>query len=1706
MKKQISSSSVSAIRAILGLLLALLAGGSGLTAADNVYGKVMQECLRHPNRRPGSEGYNAVLRTLEEQLRHGGLQPERQTFKAYAPVTRECRLVVDGRVVKGVLPLAPNAFAPATTFGGTIKGKLVYLGQGTLEEMKGKAVKGNIAVLDFSSPNMMTVFAQGAAAVLFVDDGKADQWQSGKGHFSQLPMPQPRAYISAAAARESGIDRLWAPEPAPKPAAASPAAEKKDAPAAAKAPAAAAQNKQETPAAVPARPEVNSPKNAVKAFAAELTIRCEVLPQTGVNLWAVIPGKPGKTFSLEKEEAIVLAADFATSGVVPDFCPDMRLAANAALLAQVACDMAAQKPERTVYIVFFGGHWNAEEGARNFYYALSNASRTNNRDMLEKRREWIEAEIETISRYRQWFVSPEKLLAACIRTDNSGDRNAEFDVNALSILENKLVGITNNFNFEIQEITQKKFAGQGSEKARKREDECRVEKRKWNNVRRLVGSLRQGKMPKEREGVDNAEVMKYFAELLVRVEQDLETRLHIMNGELADNLSAQKLSDSACYWLPYSGPDAAAETPEEKRERRRAREIVGHYAFDFANAETPWMFLMSGEQRLLNSLSAVNLGSFRRHLTTLGAVYEKCKGDDWSAPLQTGVLTCPVAPAFFCYPAERSLNCSAAQGVKVYGYNLVTVGDRLNQDDMPVAQAVDLSRLRWGLNSFCAALAADDSLSLSSQLARSGFYKDACYQMSGTTLRGKKVNFQAKGSTEIEGPAVGAMAVVFGSGGLMSPAIAGHNRMALGEVNSMGGVYIPNVVQGGDTRFLGASFDTNGNLTHISNCADTSKDGRLFYAYGGGLNFPLNPASYLFTYSPTILRAANDSAFKQAVVLNGSGAMAFYHDRPDNFKFIGNGVLLLGGVKQKPTGFGLSQKADDLLAVDTVARSAYDYNMLNLDAEGKDKDGSRLKELQKRNIVNNSLWELQTDAKDHLESASEERKKGNVALAAAHETFAMILGYRAYQPLKDTNNDIVSAVVVLMLLSIPFAFVMERLICGYPVIYKQIAAFIVFFLVTLGLLRLCHPAFSVAESPEVIFLAFAIILMSALVIFIVMGKFRHEIKAMQGLASKAHSAGAESSTALASILIGISGMRNRPLKTILTAATIILLTFTILVFSSFTSQLGVVPTYMGAGSGESRIELHLPSFFNLPEKLLNSMEKIIGDNYVYCRRAARFVDPFDSRVYGSMEKQTIVYSPTNGKWVILECLMGLERNEFLNNQELREKVVPSFLDVTARAEKVPPLFLSAVVAEKLGVKPGDELRVCGSVFRYAGEFDPLAMQNFSNIDGTRIMAPNFSATMKENQVEGNNQQLEMAFANIDVSSFTWAQPSACAVTTYAAMADLRAAANFMTVYPKAGADVNIADAASELSRVFNSPVFAKDREGARQFFFTRSFSGAGFGDIIVPLILGGLIIFSSLLGSIVDREKEIFTYSALGLAPKDVAALFFAESSVYAIVGGVGGYLFSQLVAKILSLLASLNIFNPPEMNFSSLSSMYTILLVMAVVMLSTIYPALKAGRSANSGVNRKWKMPEPNGDDINFVFPFTVSAVDMTGILSYIKEFFDSHATASLGSFAARNVRISGTPGNYNDLSLAADLSLAPFDLGIFQDFRMSSQPSDIEGIQEVVISIRRRSGSPGSWLRSNRNFVGDLRNQFLIWRSLPLETMVYYRQQTEETLKNQK
>jgi hypothetical protein len=238
----------------------------------------------------------------------------------------------------------------------------------------------------------------------------------------------------------------------------------------------------------------------------------------------------------------------------------------------------------------------------------------------------------------------------------------------------------------------------------------------------------------------------------------------------------------------------------------------------------------------------------------------------------------------------------------------------------------------------------------------------------------------------------------------------------------------------------------------------------------------------------------------------------------------------------------------------------------------------------------------------------------------------------------------------------------------------------------------------------------------------------------------------------------------------------------------------------------------------------------------------------------------------------------------------------------------------------------------------------------------------------------------------------------------------------------------------------------------------------------------------------------------VGLAPGHIAWLFIAESCVFSVLGVVAGYLTGQVIAKIL---IELNLLGGFTLNYSSLSAVTSSILVMAVVMLSTVYPARKASQMAVPDVTRKWKLPSPEGDEWNFEFPFTVSGQEVLGLSVFLIGYFDSYSEESIGTFytdGAKLKRFAAPHGNGYHIDM--NIWLAPFDLGVSQHVTFRAVPEAEHHIYAITLQIRRLSGEDASWRRVNQRFMNVIRKQFLIWRTVDSQAKVGYRKQGEELL----
>jgi len=260
-------------------------------------------------------------------------------------------------------------------------------------------------------------------------------------------------------------------------------------------------------------------------------------------------------------------------------------------------------------------------------------------------------------------------------------------------------------------------------------------------------------------------------------------------------------------------------------------------------------------------------------------------------------------------------------------------------------------------------------------------------------------------------------------------------------------------------------------------------------------------------------------------------------------------------------------------------------------------------------------------------------------------------------------------------------------------------------------------------------------------------------------------------------------------------------------------------------------------------------------------------------------------------------------------------------------------------------------------------------------------------------------------------------------------------------------------------------------------------------------------VLNTMMGSVHERAHEIGIYSSVGLAPVHIAALFLAESCVYAVMGAIAGYLMGTVVGHVVSGLGIEGL----QLNYSSLSAVFSTVVVMATVVLSTLYPAKMAASMSVPDVTRQWKFPDPDGDVWTFDFPFTVASKGVLGLFIFLDNYFESYKEESIGSFYADHIGVTSVDDVYGKgFVVSLDCWLAPFDLSVSQHVELRALPTEDEGITRIEMVITRMSGERSNWMRLNRGFLTLMRKQFLIWRTVPNEVKEEYREQGEERLKD--
>ena len=762
-------------------------------------------------------------------------------------------------------------------------------------------------------------------------------------------------------------------------------------------------------------------------------------------------------------------------------------------------------------------------------------------------------------------------------------------------------------------------------------------------------------------------------------------------------------------------------------------------------------------------------------------------------------------------------------------------------------------------------------------------------------------------------------------------------------------------------------------------------------------------------------------------------------------------------------------------------------------------DAYRMSVIKSYGIDNARLERLHAAAGEALESATTAAEGKQWDRFITYARRGLGIESRAYPDVTATADDVIKGIIFYMALMIPFAFFCERLFFSYSRLSHRIMAFTAIFFATYLVLRLVHPAFQIVQNSEVILLGLVVLVLSGFVVFISSSQFEAQMRTYKRQIGRIHETDVSRVSATGTAFsLGVSNMRRRKVRAMLTCTAIVLLMFTVLSFTSVKSYLRPrqlpqtnVPAYEGA---LIRDRVWRP----MPFLALDHIQSEFAETAVIARRGwlapRRITDKF-TRIQIMIRPVREAITPTQR--VRAFGLVGMDPEETKVSNLDRLLTAGRWFE---EGEK-EVCILPDTMAETLGIDPGDvgsaKVHLLGMHATVIGIVSAKGFNEFRDLDDERPTPQNFSmlghrALSKTSNASSDVSNLE---GRAPLQTFVHLDAENIALVPYETLLDLGGALQSVALVFHDG---NVGEHVTRFLDRLAVTVFVGENNKVKVYSSLAANSVGGMGNIVVPVLIAALMVLNTMSGSVHERLKEIGTYSAVGLAPSHIGALFIAEACVYAILGGIAGYVLGQVIVKVLALTGGLA---GLTLNYSSLASVFATIVVMATVLLSTLYPARMASRLAVPDVTRRWKLPDPDGDLWNFDFPFTVSGKEVKGLYVFFKYYFASYEEQSVGRFYTTSTELSEFEENGSaGYRLKMRVWLSPYDLGVSQDVDMMAVPTGDFGVFQIRLRITRLSGQANTWVKINRGFLNEIRKQFLLWRTVAPESKQEYTEEAEK------
>ena len=729
------------------------------------------------------------------------------------------------------------------------------------------------------------------------------------------------------------------------------------------------------------------------------------------------------------------------------------------------------------------------------------------------------------------------------------------------------------------------------------------------------------------------------------------------------------------------------------------------------------------------------------------------------------------------------------------------------------------------------------------------------------------------------------------------------------------------------------------------------------------------------------------------------------------------------------------------------------------------------------------------------------RRDWQASIGAARECWGILI--KNYPAVMNLGREAVFSVVFLMALLVPAAVFLERLLIGAKRIVTQLAGSTVLFIAGACFLNAFHPAFEIAVSPFIVMIAFTMILMSLMVLSLTYRRFEVLVRRARIAGGEVESEEIGLSSSLATAFsLGVSNLKKRPARAVLTTFTVSVLTFSIVTFVSvkgqdrvFRRELSIDPDVEGVSVKPEtpKVEGVLFRGFNwsgLSDAFISALRTEYGTRFPVVARG----------YYGSTggnnadrEGANQIEIAFGGKSAIVNGVMTFEPDERLFSR-LHEAVSRGNWFAAANpaqgiAGHRQHILLPNNVADDLGIreqalfdadgrlKPDAELpqvRMMNLSWRVIGILDTARADLMRDINGKSLAMVDYLRSGITPNVGGT---LENESATYHLS---WKR---LAAVPMAAATDIKAVNCSVAVQFRPGDDKT--RFLSDLSIRQKNPVFCYLDGKTSLMTAKKARSVGGLAKIVVPILLCILIVANTMMGTVDERKGEVQMLGAVGLSPFQISLLLLSEATVFSVLGIVLGMFSGLAFARVLLLHPDL--LGGLSVNFTSLASTALAMSTGLIVLVATLIPAKRAASLAAPSGMEKWVLPAPmTGGRIDFHLPFTLTRGNAVGMLAFFRQFLLNHSDATSRHFNCRNIA-TGIRGKPDDaLTLTGQLWLAPYDLDVAQKLAMEVLPTENEGVFRVRIGLTRTSGAEESWLRTNYQFMNLVRHQFLLWRNL--------------------